>query len=349
MRFDRGSVGGSDPGMNRSETLVIVLVSAALGACSGPASDPGPVPEFEGLAEVERSVQAGRSSSRPLAFVNGRPVAWSDLRLDLLEAQGAATLQDLVLGESLEREAKRRGVLVTDDDVEHERSLLLESMETAGDSPDQAEDLLARVRSARGLGPARFGALLRRNALLRALVRNDIEVSDVDVQRAFEILHGPRYQVRVIMCATELDASRIRRAILLAETPETRRTAFIEQAVAESLDLSSRRGGLIEQISASDPTYPDAFSQMLSRMPPGELSPIIALDNGAMLLWVEERLAPDGVAFETVEAQLRADVRTGRERLEMDRLARRLVVDADVSVVDASLSWAWERRSRPQP
>jgi len=335
--------------MNRCRTLVIVLVSGVLAACSNAPGDPDAPPEFGGLAETDRSVSVGRKSSRPLAFINGRPVQMVDLRGDLLEAQGAAALQDLVLTEALEREARRRGILVTDDDVEIERTLLVEGMATAGDSPGQAENLLATVRGSRGLGPTRFGALLRRNALLRALVRDDIVASDDDVRRAFQILHGPRYRVRVIMCASETDASRIRRAVMLEETPESRRSLFIERAVGESLDPSSRRGGLIEQISPNDPTYPDVFLQMLSRVPPGELSPIIALDNGAMLLLVEEEFGPDGVVFENVEAQLRADVRTGRERLEMDRLARRLVIGADVSVVDHGLAWSWEHRPKPQP
>jgi len=335
--------------MNRCRTLVIVLVWTAMGGCSSSSPDPDTLPEFDGLAKTERKVPAGRDSTRPLAFINGRPVVWSDIRRDLIEAQGPAALQDLVLSEALERDARRRGILITDDDIEHEHELLIESMKAVGDSPDQADNLLMTVRAARGLGPARFEALLRRNALLRALVRDGIVVGDHDVQRAFDILHGPRYRARIIMCPTEVEASRIRRSILRAESPETQRTAFIELAVSDSFDPSARRGGLMDQVSPSDPTYPDAFLQMLSRVPPNQLSPIIALDNGAMLLWVEERIEPDGVEFDAVKLELRGDVRTGRERLEMDRLARRLVIDADVSIVDPSLSWAWERRPRPQP
>jgi len=57
-----------------------------------------------------------------------------------------------------------------------------------------------------------------------------------------------------------------------------------------------------------------------------------------------ERLVPaDGVTLDAARSRLAATLRTRKERVEMERLARELLSRADIGVLDPSLGWAGER------
>jgi hypothetical protein len=74
----------------------------------------------------------------------------------------------------------------------------------------------------------------------------------------------------------------------------------------------------------------------------------LAIDNGYAVVKLEQKLtSPSGApGMESVRADLEREVRVRQERLLMARLARRLLDEARLSIVDPGLRGAWERDAR---
>ncbi len=278
---------------------------------------------------------------RPAALIEGRRLTWEDLRPALSKIGGGQALEEAVLDSLLAVEAERRGIVIGEAEIASERVILIEAMAVsagaAGDE-DAGERALAEVRRSRGLGQARFGALLRRTALLRTLSRADVEVSERDVREAYELEHGARFRARILTADTADGAAEARRRIAEGEL-------FGVVAAEMSTDSSAARGGIIEPINAADSSYPAAIRAALSRLSPGELSPPVAIDAGYAVLLLEAVIPGTGRTFEEARAEAEARARARAERIAMEALAQRLLGGASVTVFDAALgqSWRWRQ------
>jgi len=332
--------------------ILALAASVAVAGCetsSGPGVEQsGTSPDaFRGLDESERSVGSPKSDfsgSGPAALVDDlvveRDVAWTHLA----EAGGGQVLEDLVLDALLERELDARGLTISPEDVQDERALLIESIaETDTGSADDAERLLASLRVTRGLGPIRFESLLRRNAMLRAIVSRDVVITPASVERLYRVRYGPRYRARLFLAPTERAAARVLNA-LSGVTGAELEVRFADAAMRESIDQSAFAGGLLEPISPEDPAYPTAVREVLPQLQPGELSPIIALDTGYAVVYLVERVPASGVPFESVRGELERALRSRTERIRMSAFAQRLLDQATVSPLDPALARAWRQR-----
>lgn len=325
--------------------LFLAMILSALWGCAvptgpGPGSDadagPGPagsVPVTRTVASSDERARISEGVATPL-LVNGRPVTRGRLWPLLAEAAGEAVAEEAALELLLGRELERRGLALTASMLKAERERLLGSLGVEGSGPG----VLERVRRRRGLGPERLEALLRRNAALRALTDGRVEVSGDEIRLAHRVTHGPRIEARVIVLATQREAAEVRRRL------EGRGLdAFIRAAIDRSVDTTASVGGLLGPISPADPAYPASVRAVLSELEPGELSRVVALREGYAVFRVERAIPADGVTIEEAREGIERRLRERKQRLEMERLARDLLNDADVNVLDPSLGWA-ERR-----
>jgi hypothetical protein len=314
---------------------------AGLAGCAGAAGEPSP---FQGLDRAERYAEGGGGPSisgevgPPPVTINGQPVEWSQLHAPLSEAAGAAVIEEIALERQLEMEMARRGLSITEQDVARERRLLEEVISSEADGAG-AEQLVDGVRRRRGLGPQRYASLLRRNAMLRELVRERVEVRPDQVELAWRVQHGERVRLRIIVLPTEREAHGAREE-LLAGDPSQLESRIIALAEARSTDASSARGGLIEPFSLKDPAYEASVRAAAERMQPGQLAPIVAIRNGFALVYLDEQLPADGVPLDEARPRLERELRVRQERLMMDDLAAQLLADARVTTFDDALSWS---------
>lgn len=272
--------------------------------------------------------------ARPAAIIEGKVLDWGELRPLLNEAAGARVLQEVVLDRQLDERIAAAGIVITDDDVDAERSLFYETLSS---DPDVSARLARELRARQGLGRVRFARLLRRNARLRALVRGDVEISDEAVGVMYELVHGPTREARLMVLPT---LGQAQAAIDRVESGEL----FGEVAAELSTDTSAARGGMLAPISNRDATYPEALRQSLFALEQGELSPPVLLgDRYAVLLMMRE-IEGDGADPQEVRADLERAVRLNQERLLMDRLGRELLAEASVTILDDQLAWSWEQR-----
>ncbi len=306
---------------------------------SGCASPPDPL---RGVRAAESRVE--RRSDRPVgglpqAMVGGRSVSTDDLGPALLELAGRQAVEELALDRALGQELDTKNLRITDEDLGIERRLLEEELAARGVGEGaETVGLVERVRRSRGLGPSRYAALLRRNAGLRRLVRDEVSVEPEEVTAERAVRFGEKVRARVIVVESEQKAAAIRSRVM----PSTDGLAgrFAAEAFEHSTDASAGSGGLVRAFSSADPEVPRVIRSAVSAMREGELSPVLAVDNGFAVVLVEGRIPAEAPASDDT---LEASVRRRKEREAMEALARRLMESQPVTVFDESLRWGWGR------
>ena len=269
-----------------------------------------------------------------MAVVNGRRIAWGDLRPGLLEAQGGQILAEAIQGRLIDARLAELGIAVSPDLIEAERQIILESLH---DDPNEAQRLLTAVRKRRGVGASRFAALLKRNAGLRLLVRDRVEITDDATSRAYQALYGEKYEARLIMVNS---ASLAGQCVQRARGGES----FSDLAFHHSIHTSQQRGGLLPAFSGQDNSIPFELRKTIAGLAPGQVSEPIALENGFAILQLERRISGGRVAFDDVKDKLAVWVRRRTEEILREKLVRELVAAANVIVLDRELDKTWRAR-----
>jgi foldase protein PrsA len=295
----------------------------------------GDSPSDSRPAETSRELRVSRVS--PPAMLEGEPIEWLSLHDAMVEAAGATALEEQVLDRLLAREAERRGINVASLNLQREELALEDALSGVSGSPAERRRLLQELRDRRGLGPERYEALLRRTAIMRALVRPSVEITPEMIDLAMDIRYGEKRRVRLISVGSAPEAQ-------AALTQIERGRSFGEVAARLSTDASAERGGLIEPFSVRDPSYPAAFREAAGELEVGEVSEPVALPNGFAIIKLEEIVPAQDVELATVRPLVLEDARAEQERILMTRLARRLIDEANLTIVDPALERAWNRR-----
>jgi len=277
-----------------------------------------------------------RVDSRPPALLDGETIDWEMLRPRLLEISGGQILEELALEQFLRAELRMAGITIDDAALAREEQAALEALAT---DPARASQLLTALRNAQSLGPARWTALLWRNAALRALAKREVTISEGAIRQAYDVAHGPRRSARLIVVADISSAEKVRERMAAGE-------AFSEIAAQVSTDSSAARGGLLAPIARLDPSFPPAFREVLFTMKPGECSAAILLENGYAILQMRDEIPGDGANPSTTRADDQRAARRVQERVEMDRIARMLLRKAKPTIFEDALNDSWNRRPR---
>ena len=323
--------------------------------CADPGATRAQSDPLKGLRAAERAAvnpqqpampERGQIREQPAALANGLSLSWDELRPMLAEAAGGQVVQEALLDRLLVTECKGKGISIGQGDVDAERKLLTEAIvRDAKATPNDAERLLESVRRSRGLGEVRFARLLERNARMRKLVAPTVEVSDADVAQAFEILHGVKYRVRVILTSEQSGVADALEKI--AGSTGSLSVPFAERAMSISIDPSAERGGLLDPFSDADPAYPSSVREAVRGLQVGQVSPVLAVDRGYAIVLLEGRIPADGVRIEDALGTIAAEVRTRRERAAMDALGLRLIRGSGLRVLDRSLDWSLSAARAP--
>jgi parvulin-like peptidyl-prolyl isomerase len=295
----------------------------------------------------------------------GFTVPPDELNRRLAEAAGAEILAELVLERLLAQACADNNINITDDLIRAERQRITDAfqrVETPNGTPDedQTARLLDAVRARRGLGPERFDALIRRQAMMRALVAPRVSIAEEQIELAYQLRHGPRARVRVITTDRLSEARDALRAIKDGQP-------FAEVAQRLSTDSSAQRGGLIDPISPADTAFPapirEAAAELINTAKRTDFqSPAttpelaqrrrttepIRLENGYAILRLEEFIPAEEIPRSAVADELAELMRRRQERLLMEQLARDLLAAARVTPRSPALRWSWSNRDRRQ-
>ncbi len=285
---------------------------------------------------VVSPVKPIRPSDRPPAIFNGEVISWDEMQPRLLEVSGGQVVEEIVLERLLRQELQAAKITIDEAAIAREEKAAVEALST---DPTRAAQLLKALRNAQALGPARWAALLWRNAALRALAKREITLTEDTVRQAYDTAHGPRRVGRLIVVSDIASAEKVRTRLNAGEP-------FSEVAAQLSIDSSASRGGLLAPIARLDPSFPPAFREVLFTIKPGENSAAVLLENGYAIVQLREEIPGDGANPATTRAEDERAARRAQERVEMDRLARTLLRKARPTIFDDSLSDSWNRRPR---
>ncbi len=295
-----------------------------------------------------------------VALLDGREVGRDDLWVALAEAAGGQVTREMVLDSRLAALAASRKLVINEQSLRAERAALGEVLGGAGLDVDGVERVIEAFRRERGLGPARFESLLRRNAILRALTNERVSVTEEQVVAEYARATAPVARVLLYTAATTAEAGRARREIAtraheLAGGVEVALrgalvAAFAERALRDSTDPTGGAGGVLPAFSLADVTIPAGIRRACEGMKEGEMSNVIGLGSagedgggGALVVLLGREETKVGT-LEEARPRLRVAIARRQQRELMDALSRELLGQPGLVVMDASLAYGGQNR-----
>jgi parvulin-like peptidyl-prolyl isomerase len=182
--------------------------------------------------------------------------------------------------------------------------------------------------------------------MLRRMVRDEVTITPDQIEQGKQVRFGQRYRGRVLITRTEREASAARGQVVAAGSVQGMREKMSELAAQSTLTSSSYPGGVTEPISAADTAYPGSLRTVIAKMQPGEVSPVIALEKGFAVFFLEEVLAGNSNPSSRDVEEVKRTLQNAAERIAMERKARLALDAAGVSIVEPGLRWTWENRAR---
>lgn len=246
----------------------------------------------------------GTDPTKPsYARVNGESITWDTLARECVERHGREVLENMINRLIIQQECSRRGLTVTESEVDQE---ILEISKKFGLALDQWYKMLEAERK---LTPQQY----RRDVIwpmlaLRKLAGRDVTITREMIQQAYEDNYGPRVKARMIV----LD--NVRRATEIWEKARSNPDDFESLARDYSMEPNSRAlGGVIPPIRKNSGAHENLRTAAFRMKEAGELSGVIQVGPSQYAILKFEGLTePVEHDMADVEAQLHADL-TERE------------------------------------
>jgi foldase protein PrsA len=312
----------TQPWRNRLVAIAPLIMLAAL----------GPVP--------------ARGDGDGVAVADGRMIAREELLRRLIEAHGLDMLNQLMLLELCKAETARRGLRVTEADVDREFETALDEiarearMSSADASRENKLSALQIVLQQRRISMTEYRIAMERNAHLRAVVRQDFKVDEPTLREEFARTYGERVVVRHIQVG---DMRRLNDVLNQLAGGED--FAAVARRRSENPE-SAPRGGELDAFAFDDPSIPGVMREAAFALRPGEVSAPVRTDEAYHILKLERRVPPQDVKFENVRQEVEVAMRQRVEREQMARLMERLYQPAKLRVIDPTLRAQQEAAER---
>ncbi|HEX3726753.1 MAG TPA: peptidylprolyl isomerase, partial [Pirellulales bacterium] len=253
------------------------------------------------------------------ALVNNEPVSREDLAQECLLHFGTEVLETLVNRMLIMTACQKRGIEITDQQIEEEVDRMARKFSMGKDQ------WLQVLEKERGIKRSRYARdIIWPTLALRELAQSHLTVSKKELDEAFEGEFGPAVKVRLIALDKADEAKRVH-AEATAKPEE-----FPALAKKYSKDSNSASAyGLIQPIRrhSGDPTLEDvAFA-----LKKGEISKIVLVGNLYVFVKCEEQLpAMKGVDREKYEPQMTEALKDRKLRSAAGEVFKDLQKDAVV-------------------
>jgi foldase protein PrsA len=239
-----------------------------------------------------------------VALVGGKAIRRNDLWPALVEIAGEEVIEDAVNHLLLTEELKRKSIAITQKNIENERELLW------GAAPSVDQDVFDDMLKEIGLGSFRQQQLLWRNAALRTLIASDVHVTLEAIKRMYEIVYGPSFPAKIIVCSTLDETTNNYEKLIAGET-------FSTVAIEHSIDPSAQQGGVVTPISPADPIWPAPIREALTTLKIDDFSdPIFIGDRWVIVLRTGEATSYS-FTFEEVKDEVTKLATLAQERFLM--------------------------------
>jgi len=255
----------------------------------------------------------------------------------LIRSRGVPLLEQFIGLAAAEEFARNRGITITDADVVFEYELSLRrlsdplAVNTTDFNKTEAEQLLDSILASRHMSIQEFAITARRNAILRRALTSDLNISEAQLRREYDLAYGERLQIRHIQVSSLADAMRIQERIAAGED-------FADLASRYSTNATTaRRGGLLDPFSPDDEHVALAMRQAAARLTPGQMSDVVRVGEWYHLLKFEKKVPAEQRDFESVRAALQKRLEVRLTDARMRELHEKLFNEATVQISDPLL------------
>lgn len=301
-----------------------------VGPVAGPVAPPrGPGAQKENLAPVAPAKPTGQSSTtminvkelKVMAVINGEQITRADLGREALKRYGNEVLTSMLNRVLIQQACNTAGIKITEADVDAEMKRV------AGKFGLPVDRWTALLQEERGVSIEQYRReIIWPTIALRALAAERIQVSQEELDKAFETEFGPRVHVRLI--TTDQEA--------IAKTAHAKAVAdpqsFPELAKQYCADPNvASVGGAIPPIRKH---MGDANLEKIAfSLKKGQISPIIKVANQYLVLRCESHEAERPVQekdMPMIEVQLADRIRDTKMRAASSELFEKLQKESKV-------------------
>jgi parvulin-like peptidyl-prolyl isomerase len=247
-----------------------------------------------------------------VAVVNGETITREKLGEECLKHFGDEVLETVVHKQLIVEHCKVRGVTVSQDEVRQEIDHMAERFGLP------TEQLLKMLKEERHISPNQYAKeIIWPMVALRKLAKEELKVSDKEINDAYDVLYGPSVQTRLISCKSEEDAKKVRSLAL--KDPDD----FPHLAMKYSHDVSAGSKGLIQPIHKHE--GPPEVEHAAFALKAGQISQVIHVAKEEyVILKCEAQLQAQGVPKSEVRDQLIESVRDTKLRKVAEDLFTKL-------------------------
>lgn len=262
------------------------------------------------------------------ALINGRPIRLEDLGEMCIDRHGEDILDDMISRRMIAQACKKQNITVTDADVAAEiERVARKNLPLLPNGQADVDRWLQLVSQQHRINPDTY----RRNIVwpavaLRKLVGDNIQVSDDDLQKAFEANYGPRVRCRAIVM------NNLRRAQQVWDKARTNPSEenFADLAEQFSADPATRalRGEIapIQKHGGQPILEEEAFS-----LKPGEVSGIVQIaPETYVILFCLGQTKPVEVDLASVRDILLEDIKEKKTQLAMAEFYEKIRNEATI-------------------
>ncbi len=275
-------------------------------------------------------------------MVNGSPIDRGELVRILLESRGLTTMQQLVLCEVSRQEARRQGIDVKPADIDREYDLTLQADQFDGKDPDKLtparrEELIANWLRTRAVSREELAVAMRRQAYLRPIAERHVTITETMLRQEYDRVHGEKVEVRHLQIPAPRYYAQIKERLDQGESFESLVRKYSQNSTSRDND------GLLPPISVSDDSFPPVFVTAAFALQPGQISNLLEAAGSYHLLKLERKIPADGVSFEDAKPHLERPYRARLVAREMESLAERLYLAAQLRIYDPQLRAQYQK------
>ncbi|CAL1124955.1 unnamed protein product [Cladocopium goreaui] len=275
----------------------------------------------EASAQSPSTASAPVAQSQPklniVALVNGEEISRNDLGRQCLWHFGEEVLESVVNRQLIEQHCQEMNIRVSEADVQAEIHRVAQSF---GLPVDQWLKLLENDRQ---VGPRQYAQeIIWPKLALERLAAPALQVSQQELQEAFELQFGPSVQCRIIVTTDQASAQKAHAAAVA--NPDD----FGNLAKSFSEDASASSKGLIQPIRKH--MGDDVIEKAAFALQPNQISNPLVVGNQFVILKCERHYPAQNVNFEAVRERLTQAIRERKLGDEANKLLADLQAKAQV-------------------
>jgi parvulin-like peptidyl-prolyl isomerase len=261
-----------------------------------------------------------RQSTIPaiVALVNSDEISREELAQEALRHYGEEVLESMINKHLIAEACRARNLEVTHAEIDAEIERIARNFSTT------SEQWLSLLSKERGIGREQYARdIVWPTLALRKLAATQLEVSQEELDEAYESEFGEAVKVRLIACESSEKAENVR-VVALADPAR-----FGELAKTESADyVSASSNGLIQPIRRhrGDP----GLEQAAFELQPGEISEVVPVNHQFVILKCEQRLPARNLAMVDVADRLREAIRDHKLHTVGGEVFKQLQAEAKV-------------------